>query len=187
MLGVTALLVGGCGGGDRQDAHEPSGTFKVDVVDASFPAKQHLSKQETMRIQVRNADTRTIPAVSVTVEPGFTTREDRQDLADNQRPIWIVDDGPTGGTTAYVGTWSLGALRPGQTRTFTWKVTPIKAGSQKVTWRVAAGLAGKAKAQLAGGQVPEGTFAVDISSKPAQSTVDPATGAVVRDGSSSGD
>ena len=182
-LGAAALLVAGCGGGTRQDAHEPSGTFNVDVVDASFPTRQHLSRQEQMVIRVRNADTRTIPTLAVTVSD-FSTREDRADLADANRPVWIVDDGPLGGVTAYTNTWALGALRPGQTRTFTWKVTPVQSGAHRVSWRVAAGLNGKAKAQLAGGQPPEGSFAVDVSAKPAQATVDPATGRVVRhDGS----
>lgn len=179
MLGAAALLVAGCGGGQRQDANEPSGTFNVEVVDASFPKRQHLSQQERMVIQVRNADTRTIPMLAVTVD-SFSVREDRPDLADPNRPVWIVDSGPRGGTTAYVSTWALGGLRPGQTRTFTWRVTPVRSGRHRVAYRVAAGLNGKAKAQLAGGQIPEGSFAVDVSQKPAQARVDPATGAVIR-------
>jgi hypothetical protein len=185
VLGAVALAVAGCGGGDRQDADEPSGTFDVEVVDASFPTSQHLAQQERMVIQVRNADTRTIPAIAVTVEPGFTVREDRPDLADASRPVWIVDAGPKGGTTAYTSTWALGALRPGQTRTFSWRVTPVRSGAHKVTYRVAAGLDGKAKAQLAGGQAPEGSFAVEVSQKPAQSRVDPETGDVIREGDGS--
>jgi hypothetical protein len=180
-LGAVVVLAAGCGGGARQDAHEPSGTFKVDVVGATFPAKQRLARQERMTIAVRNADTRTIPNLAVTVD-SFSTREDRPDLADPNRPVWIVDAGPRGGATAYTNTWSLGAVRPGQTRTFTWRVTPVSAGAHKVSYRVAAGLNGKAKAQLAGGKTPEGSFDVAISRKPAQARVDPATGAVIRSG-----
>lgn len=181
-LGVVVVAAAGCGGGARQDANEPSATFKVDVVRASFPANQRLSRQEQMVLEVKNADTRTIPDVAVTVS-SFTTREDRSDLADANRPVWIVDKGPLGGETAYTSTWALGALRPGQSRTFTWRVTPVTAGKRTVTYRVAAGLAGKAKAELAGGKIPEGSFDVSISRKPAQATVDPATGAVIRTGS----
>lgn len=177
-LGVVAVVATGCGGGTRQDADEPSGTFKVDVVQASFPAKQRLAQQERMVVKVRNADTRTIPDLAVTVR-SFSERQDRPDDSDPDRPIWIVDEGPRGGDTAYVGTWALGALRPGQTRTFTWHVTPISAGSHKVTYHVAAGLNGKARARLTGGRIPDGSFAVDISSRPVQATVDPKTGAVV--------
>lgn len=182
-LGAATLVVAGCGGGERQDKSEPSGTFNVEVVDAKFPSAQRLAKQEEMTIEVRNADTRTIPQVAVTVN-SFSTREERQDLADPNRPAWIVDSGPSGGATAYTNTWAMGALKPGQTKTFTWHVTPVAAGTHKVSYRVAAGLTGKAKAQLAGGQIPEGSFAVDISSKPAQATVDPDTGEVVREGDS---
>ena len=41
----AALLASGCGGGERQDADEPSGTFKVDV-SASFPAEQRLARAD---------------------------------------------------------------------------------------------------------------------------------------------
>ena len=48
--------------------------------------------------------------------------------------------------TAYSNTWALGALQPGQTATFDWGVTAVKAGTYVVQYRVAAGLNGKAKA-----------------------------------------
>jgi hypothetical protein len=180
-LCAVAVLAAGCGGGARQDKDEPSGTFKVDVVSASFPAKQRLARQERMVVEVRNADNRTIPNLAVTLEPGFSERSNRQDLADPNRPVWIVDDGPIGGGTAYTNTWALGALKAGETRRFVWKVTPVRPGSHEVRFRVAAGLAGKAKAQAAGGRTPEGSFTVSISDKPSQATVDPETGKVIRD------
>jgi hypothetical protein len=171
------VLIAGCGGGTRQDASEPSGTFNVKVTHASFPAKQRLARQERMIVEVKNTDTKTIPDVAVTVDPGFTTRSTRTDLADPNRPVWIVDVGPVGGITATTNTWALGPLAPGQSRRFVWKVTPVVAG-------IAAGLNGKAKAQAANGDIPEGTFAVDVSSKPAQATVDPTTGKVIDSNSS---
>lgn len=185
-LCAVAVLATGCGGGTRQDANEPSGTYNVDVVSATFPAQQHLARQEQMVVEVKNADTKTIPNVAVTIEPGFTTRSERQDLADPNRPVWIVDDGPVGGTTAYTNTWALGALKPGRSRTFTWKVTAVQPGTHEVHYRVAAGLNGKAKAQGSGGSAAEGNFTVNVSRKPAQSTVDPKTGEVIRNGGASG-
>jgi hypothetical protein len=178
------VLVAGCGGGTRQDANEPSGTFNVAVTHASFATKQRLARQERMVIEVKNVDTKTIPDVAVTVEPGFTVRSTRTDLSDPNRPVWIVDDGPLGGETATTDTWALGALKPGQSRRFVWKVTPVQAGARQVHYRIAAGLNGKAKAQAANGNVPEGTFAVNVSSLPAQATVDPATGKVIRNNKS---
>lgn len=179
---VVPALAAGCGGGTRQDANEPSGTFTVDVVSARFPAKQRLARQERMVVEVRNADTRTIPNLAVTLEPGFSVRSPRQDLADPERPVWIVDDAPVGGETAYTNTWALGALRAGQTRRFVWKVTPVRAGSHRVRFRLAAGLDGKAKARAPGGRTAGGSFDVTISSKPAQARVDPETGRVIRRG-----
>lgn len=184
---LVALLAIGAGasgcGGERQDANETAGTFNVDVVSARFPLRQRLAKQEALVLRVRNADSRTIPDIAVTVD-SFSRRDERQDLADPNRPVWIVDNSPVGGDTSYSNTWALGPLGPGRTRTFTWKVTPIQAGAHRVSFRVAAGLNGKAKAQLAGGRASEGSFAVKVSGKPSQARVDPSTGRVVRTGSS---
>jgi hypothetical protein len=174
------VLVGGCGGGTRQDANEAAANYNVDVVSASFPDKQRLARQEQLVVEVHNADTKTIPNVAVTIDPGFSVRSNRQDLADPNRPVWIVDDGPLGGGTAYTNTWALGALKAGETRKFVWKVTPVRSGSHEVTYRVAAGLNGKAVAQTAAGKKAEGTFTVNISQKPSQATVDPETGEVLR-------
>src|SRR3954454_13828202 len=71
-LGVlVAFGVAGCGGGERQDKNEPSGTFDVRVTDASFPSAQHIADQSRMRIAVRNTGSKAIPNVAVTVK-GFT-------------------------------------------------------------------------------------------------------------------
>jgi len=181
VLIALATVAAGCGGGERQDANEPSGTFNLDVSSAKFPSKQRLARQEEFIVEVRNTDKRTIPNVAVTIDPGFSTREEREDLADPNRPIWIVDSGPRGGITAYTNTWALGPLASGQSRKFVWRVTPVRTGSYDVHYRVAAGLNGKAKAQAPSGNAPEGSFTVNVSGKPAQATVDPATGEVVRD------
>ena len=186
LFGAATLAVAGCGGGDRQDKNEPSGTYKVDVVSATFPAKQRLAKQEEMVVEVRNADNKTIPNVAVTVDPGFTRRSERQDLSDPTRPVWIVDTDPVGGTTAYTNTWALGPLKPGKSARFVWKVTAVQPGTHEVHYRVAAGLNGKAKAQASSGDAPEGSFTVNVSGKPSQATVDPNTGKVIRSDSPTG-
>jgi hypothetical protein len=178
---VAALATAGCGGGTRQDADEPSGTFRVDVVRASFPTKQHLAKPERLVIAVRNSGTKAVPNVAVTVS-SFASRSEQAGLADPERAVWIIDDGPRGGDTAYTNTWALGRLAPGQTRRFVWRVTAVQAGTHTVKWQVAAGLNGKAKATLDDNRAPAGSFTVDVSAKPAQSRVDPATGKVVRNG-----
>ena len=63
-----------------------------------------------------------------------------------------------------MNTWACGPLRPGEQKTFRWSVTAVQAGDFKVTWRVAAGLDGKAKAVAAGGgPAPRGSFSGTVS------------------------
>jgi hypothetical protein len=180
VVSLGALALTGCGGGERQDADEPSGTFQVAVVRASFPTKQHLAQPERFVIAVRNTGHETVPNVAVTVS-SFAERSEQAGLADPERAVWIIDSSPSGGDTAYVNTWALGRLAPGQTRRFVWRVTAVKAGTHTVKWQVAAGLNGKAKATLSGNRAPAGSVTVDVSKKPAQAHVDPETGKVVRD------
>ncbi len=71
---------------------------------------------------------------------------------------------PLGCDTAYVNTWACGPLRPGRTRTFRWSVTAVKAGDFEVSYTVAAGLDGNAKAvNSEGGGTPKGSFSGTVS------------------------
>ena len=164
LVGAACVAVAGCGGGERQDADEPEGQFRVDVVEAKFPTATKLAERSNLVISVKNVDTKTIPNVAVTVK-SFDTRKDDPNLADPRRPQFIVNRSPRGGDTAYVGTSALGPLRPGETKTFEWNVTAVKAGPYRLTYRVAAGLDGKAKAVLASGSAPTGVFTGEISDK----------------------
>jgi hypothetical protein len=193
-IALAGLLVAGCGGGAGQNAGEPNATFTVKVVHAAFPAKQAIARPAALTLQVRNTGAHTVPNVAVTLD-SFSYASDYPELANTKKSIWIVDKGPGpiaklpvesqaidppgGGQTAYVNTWALGALAPGATQTFTWRVTPIKAGVHTVHFTVAAGLAGKAKARLSSGAVPTGSFTVSIAPKPPATHVDPDTGQVV--------
>jgi hypothetical protein len=192
--GAIALLVAGCGGGgSKATAGEPTGTFTMKVVHASFPTKQSIARPTSFELAVENTGTHTVPSVAVTVD-SFDYDSNYAELAAGKRPIWVVERGPGaiakapveseevslpgGGQTAYVNTWALGALAPGKTRDFNWQVTPVKAGSYTVHYSVAAGLAGNAKARLASGAPVQGQFAVDIRSAPALTHVNPSTGHV---------
>ena len=180
-LAAIGLVATGCGGGERQDAGEKAATYTVDVTQASFPAEQRIARQQQMRIAVKNTGDRALPDVAVTVD-SFTRRSEQAGQADPARPVWIIDEGPAGGETAYVNTWALAGLEPGQTKTFRWKVTPIEAGRYKLRYTVAAGLTGNAKARDAqGGSSVAGTFAVRIDNRPGSSRVNPDTGDVIRD------
>jgi hypothetical protein len=184
-LGLAALTVlgaAGCGGGGRQDANEPSGKFPIQVVRATFPTTQRLAQKTQLQIAVRNAGHKKVPNVAVSVMPGqanapaealaFEEADATPGLAESSRPVWVLDAGPVGGITAYTNTWALGVLRPGQTRTFVWKVTAVKSGVHSIKYKVAAGLNGKAKAIVPGSdQEPAGQFTIRISGKPANARV----------------
>jgi hypothetical protein len=194
LLGACATLAASGCGGARQDAHEPKGTFAMKVVRASFPANQAIARQTQLELAVRNTGTRTAPAVAVTLDSFYYT-ENYPELAANKRPIWVVESGPGpqakrpvqsqavsppgGGQTAYVNTWALGPLAPGQTQTFRWRVAPVKAGVHTVHYIVAAGLAGNARGALAAGGPVQGQLTADVAAAPPKTHVDPATGRVV--------
>ena len=55
-------------------------------------------------------------------------------------------------------TWALGPLKPGRQKMFRWSVTAVRPGRYRITYRVAAGLDGKAKAVGVGGSAPAGLF-----------------------------
>jgi hypothetical protein len=181
-LALVGLVVTGCGGGERQDSDEPAGTFPVDVVKATFPTQQRLAEKSELRIAVRNAGQKAVPNVAVTVESdeadqtaeaaAFAEASEQPGLADPSRPVWVLDSGPHGGITAYTNTWALGPLKPNQTKTFVWHVTAVKSGVHAIKYKVAAGLDGKAKAVLPGGnEEPTGTFTINVSNKPADARV----------------
>jgi hypothetical protein len=183
---LSVLALAGCGG-QRQDADEPSGSFHVGVTGASFPAKQTIAQPTRLRIAVRNTDKRELPNVAVTVQTkaahagaaplAFGEADSDTRLADTAKPVWILDRGPAGGDSAYTNTWALGRMFPGETKTFTWHLTAVKSGSYTVSYRVAPGLDGKARAT--GGSRVTGSFRVTISDKPVPARVDD-NGNVVR-------
>jgi len=186
VLATTVLLVG-CGGGERQDANEPEGSYKLEVTGARFPASQSIAQTALMVVRVRNADSKAAPNVAVTVEAdpakagsgtvAFGQRIDDDRLADPERPVWIVNEGPKGGDSAATNTWALGKLGAGETKTFVWKVTAVAPGDYTIRYRVSPGLNGKAK--LASGGRTDGAFKVTIDVKPVPARVND-KGEVVR-------
>lgn len=204
---AASLTLAACGSGGPQDAHEPTGNYPVEVTSASFPASQQLAEHTKLTIAVRNAGTKTIPDVTVTIcnvtcayparvgqgtsVAAFAQYLNEAGLANHSRPVWIIDHppglcgysclsgGPGGDVSADANTWQGGSLKPGATATFTWAVTAVAAGQHVVAWEVDASLYGKSKAVLANGLAPQGTFPVSIAHAPAQSYVN-AAGQVVQ-------
>jgi len=65
---LVALGIAACGGGTRQDAAEPSGTYRVRIVSASFPLRQHVAAPARLVVEVRNTSRKTVPDIAVTVD-----------------------------------------------------------------------------------------------------------------------
>jgi hypothetical protein len=170
-LAVPVTLTA-CGSGARQDKNEPSGTWKVDVLSASFPGRQHLAQTSQLVIKVRNLEQKAIPDLAVTVD-GFNIREEGREFEQPERPIWVVEDPPPNSTTAYTNTWAIGPVPGGQTRTLKWTVNAVRAGTYTLRWRVSAGLNGKAKARLPeDNSAPAGSFIARLTNKPRRPNID---------------
>jgi hypothetical protein len=197
IIGIlgACLALAACGSGTRQDAQEPNGKFPVQA-SASWTTSQTLSQHTKLVITARNTGTKTVPNVAVTITDGnpsqphlgtqaqaFQELLNMPGVANQSRPVWIVDQAPgpcgyscqTGGpgaaVTAYSNTWALGSLAPGKSVTFDWHLTAVAPGTHYVYWRIAAGLNGKAKAVTAAGGAPAGSFTVNVSKAPAQAYV----------------
>jgi hypothetical protein len=171
LTGALAAALVACGGGERQDENEAEGTWDVDVISASFPGRQHLAEQAKLRITVKNVDSSAVPNLAVTVD-GFDIRKETSQLSERRRPVWVIDEPPVNSTTAFTNTWAVGELPAGETKTLSWSVAAVRAGTYTVRWRVGAGLDGKAKARLPDGSVPKGSFIARVTDKPRQPQID---------------
>lgn len=143
----AALLLTACGGGQRQDAKEPSGKFKVQITTASFPASQRLSEHAHLVLAVHNVSGKTLPDVAVTIcnvtcaypaPPGegtsaaaFAENLQMQGLAHPSRPIWVLDNPPGPCNSGCSAISSSGGGGPGGAVTAyanTWALGPLAAG-----------------------------------------------------------
>jgi len=181
-VAAVALALAGCGGADAPEPEE-SATYSVAIPVRSFPARQLLARHVQLRLDVRNESARTIPNVAVTLATGsggdgagveaFGSRLDEKGLASRSRPVWIVDDGPLSGDTAYANTWALGTIRAHDTRSFTWSVVPVRAGRYELLFRLTGSTTGRSQLRLENGDVAGGSFKVRVSGKPPRVRVTP--------------
>jgi hypothetical protein len=185
------MAISACGGASTQTAGEPHSRFPVQVTAATFPAHQTLAQRTILSIAVRNAGTRTIPDIAVTLlDSKYGTaaqalgtlippaRQGQPALASRSRPVWVIDraPGPCGyscrqggagaAVTADSNTWALGRLAPGATARFEWHVTAVRAGSYTVDYQVAATpVGGPARAVRASGAGSAGSGAAGSASR----------------------
>ncbi|MGI8920387.1 MAG: hypothetical protein ACR2HD_01735 [Solirubrobacteraceae bacterium] len=143
---AAAAVIPGCGG-SRQDAHEPSGNYRVDVVAAHWQLKQSLAQASKLTIAVRNAGNKTIPDVAVTIGSpdhprgvadtaagAFSDAISQPGLASTSRPIWIVDPNPVvaganiGGPDFSPTQENTGPPGAGTAYTNTWALGALPAG-----------------------------------------------------------
>lgn len=210
LLSATVALslgISACGGDkQRQDANEPAGEFEVEVVSANFPTKQRLAQTSDLRMKIENTGEDEIGDLAVTIYTGdekasgsFSIRSSQPDLADPNRPVWILEEGypklvvngiddkdldqapPGGAEAAQTGTFSFGTVAAGDSKDIVWRLTPVVAGTYTVHYELAAGLTGKAKAVTDDGSPVEGEFVVTISDKPPSARVNDAGEVVIED------
>ncbi len=176
---AALTLVAGCGGNARQDAGEDAATYPVSIVAASFPAHQTLAQPTELRITVENIGDHAIPNLAVTIEgegegtqvAAFGTADAAAGLASSSRPVWVIDDGPGDGDTAYANTWAAGPLPAHHRATLTWHVAAVRAGHYVLTYRLAGSLTGKSQLRRKDGGIPGATFKVDIDPAPGKTIV----------------
>jgi len=171
LLLTMPMVASACGGGEKQDENEPEGTYKVDIISASFPGRQRLGESSHLRIQVSNQGDEAVPNLAISIE-GFSQRVDDPTLAKAVRNIWIVNQPPYNSDSAYADTWTLGEVPAGATRTADWQVTAVRAGTYSLRYKLSAGVDGKAKAELPDGSPPRGSFIAQITRSARATKVD---------------
>lgn len=205
VLAMAALLAA-CGSSSSSDSNEKPGTYKVAVIDASFPAKQVVGQTSLMKIDVENAGKETVPALTVTVNIQgkvgeearipFAIHDTQAGLAGPDRPVWVLaatyprlagSSSPGGAETFNAKTYSFGPLKPGKSVEAVWKLSAVRAGKYTVGYEIDAGLSGGAKAETSSGVKPGGTFVTNISTELPETEVNAAGEIVeIKRGSKSG-
>jgi hypothetical protein len=153
------------------------------VTGATFPTKQELGQTSLLRLGLRNAGRKTIPALTVsftiagkegeTSNLPFGIHDPEPELAQPDRPVWALaahypkfvgSSEPGGAETSNPKTFDFGPLKAGATADVVWKLSAVKSGRYAVLYTVGAGLSAASKATTSGGAKPGGSFAVRIAS-----------------------
>lgn len=184
LAALIALSVAACGSDESSDANEATGTFQVEVTSAEFPTKQELGQTSLLRLGLRNAGRKTVPALTVSFSVGgeegrasnlpFGIHDPEPGLAQPDRPVWVLAEHypkfagslePGGAETSNAKTYDFGPLKPGATANVVWKLSAVKSGRYALAYVVGAGLTDASKAEAPSGAASGGTFAVRIVSR----------------------
>jgi hypothetical protein len=188
---AVTLSLAACGDDEASsNANEAAGKYPVKIVTADFPSEQRLGETTLLRLGVRNAGDKTLPALTVTISVGgkegrdstlpFGYRDPAPGLAQPDRPVWALSarypkaNGSTetaGAETSSPKTFAFGPLKPGKTTQAVWKLNAVKSGKYDLFYEVGAGLNGDAKAETAPGTQAGGSFTAEISSVPPETEV----------------
>ncbi|HEY6551124.1 MAG TPA: hypothetical protein VIY71_08000 [Solirubrobacterales bacterium] len=182
MAAALALSIVACGSESSSDSNEPSGTFRVEVTDASFPTSQHLGQTSLMKLAIRNTGKKTLPALTVNVSIAgkegqtstlpFTIHDPQPELAQPDRPVWVLaahypkfagSSAPGGAETSNQKTYDFGPLKSGKTANLVWKLSAVKSGHYDLLYAINAGLGNQVETKTGGGIKPGGSFSVQIS------------------------
>lgn len=191
VAALVALSLAACGGdSDSSDSSEADATFPVKVVTAEFPTAQRLGETNQLRLGVRNAGEKKMPALTVTISVGgeegqdsglpFGIRDPQPGLAQADRPVWVLSaryprlagsSKPAGGETSNEKTFEFGPLKAGETTEAIWQLSAVRTGNYKLLYEIGAGLGGSSTAETAAGTEAGGSFAVRISEVPPNTVV----------------
>lgn len=191
VAALSASLVA-CGGDDSSDSkpQEATGSYPVEVVTAEFPAEQRLGETTLLRLGLRNAGEKKMPALTVTLTLAgkegetaalpFAIRDPQPDLSQPERPVWVLSehyprlvgsDESAGTETASLKTFEFGPQKAGETTEAIWQVSAVRSGRYELRYEVGAGLGGQAKAETPSGGKVRGSFDVEISTEPPDTEV----------------
>lgn len=189
-IAALGTSIAACGEEASSDRNEPAGTYRVKVVSAEFPARQRLGETSLLRLGIRNAGAKAIPALTVTISIAgkagqasslpFGIHDPQPGLAQPDRPVWVLSahyprlaGSPisAGAETSGRKTFDFGPLKPGAETEAVWKLNAVKAGRFAVLYKIDASLSGEARAETKGGVEPGGSFAAQISTAPPNTIV----------------
>lgn len=140
-LGICVITGSGCSVDSK-----PKDPSSLEIVDVSFAERQQLAQPQTLAITLSNNGLRVINQVAATITTesrasgtgalAFSRRINNPALADDGRPVWLLQQDPSGDSPELQTTWTFGPIAAGATKTFRWQVVPVIAGKFTLRYRI---------------------------------------------------